>query len=73
MFIKQKVINIKWEKSCKLTLKIELIIFTTTFWESNLLVPSCYKLTKNLTKSLKFTTFGILHLKKLMIVKTFTV
>ena len=37
MFIKQKIINIKWEKSNKLTLKIELIIFTMTlsvskFW-----------------------------------------
>ena len=30
VFIKQKIINIKWEKSNKLTLKIELIIFTTT-------------------------------------------
>ena len=30
MFIKQKIINIKWEKSNKLTLKIELIIFTMT-------------------------------------------
>ena len=30
MSIKQNIINIKWEKSSKLTLKIELITFTTT-------------------------------------------
>ena len=30
MSIKQNIINIKWEKSNKLTLKIKLITFTTT-------------------------------------------
>ena len=36
MFIRQKIIDIKWKKSNKLTLKIELIIFTTTLSISNI-------------------------------------
>ena len=70
MFIIQ---NIKWKKSNKFTLKIELIIFTIPLSISKILMQSYYKLTKNHTKTLAFTTLGISQRKKLMIVKIFTV
>ena len=41
MFIRQKTIEIKWEKSNKLTLKIELIIFTATLLISKTLIQDC--------------------------------
>ena len=65
--------NIKWEKPNKLTLKIELNIFTTTLSISKILMQGCQKLTKNHTKTLAFTTLCISQRKKLMIVKIFTV
>ena len=40
MFIMHKIINIKWGKSNKLALKIELVIFITTLSISNILMPS---------------------------------
>ena len=64
--------NIKWGKSNKLALKIEPIIFTTTSI-SKMLMPSCYKLTKNHTKTFEFTTLDTSRRKELMIMKTFTV
>ena len=51
--------NIKCEKSNKLTLKIELIVITTTLSISKILMKGFYKLTKNHTKTLAFTTLGI--------------
>ena len=70
----QKIIyNTKWEKYNKQTLKIELIIFTMTLSISKNLNQLCYKLTKNHTKASIFATLDISQLKKLMIVKIFTV
>ena len=70
----QKIIyNTKWEKYKKQTLKIELIIFTMTLSISKNLNQICYKLTKNHTKTSIFATLDISQLKKLMIVKIFTV
>ena len=40
---------------------------------SNILSQNCEKLTKNHTKTLVLTTLDILQLKKLVIVKIFTV
>ena len=41
MLIMHKIINIKWGKSNKLTLKIELNIFTTTLSISKNFMPGC--------------------------------
>ena len=41
MFIRQKIIDIKWDKSNKLTVKIELIIFTTTLLISKNSIQGC--------------------------------
>ena len=47
--------------------------FTTTGLILKILSQTCEKLTRHDTKTLVFTTLGILQLKKLMIVKIFTV
>ena len=57
----------------KYTLKIELIIFTVTLSISKLLMQDYWKLTKNHTKTLVFTTLGISQRKKLINVMIFTV
>ena len=55
MFIKQKVINnIKWKQQNKQILKIELNIFRMILLILKILNQTCYKLTKNHTKTLIF-------------------
>ena len=61
VFIKQKIINIKWEKSNKLTLKIELIIFTTTLSVSK----SLLKIDKKSYKDIGIYNNGYITFKKI--------
>ena len=61
VFIKQKIINIKWEKSNKLTLKIELIIFTTTLLVSKILL----KIDKKSYKDIGIYNIGYITFKRI--------
>ena len=64
----------KWEKSNKLTLKIERIIFTSTWSISNNFDSNLLKINKKHYKAINIYYIGdTLQLNKLMVVKKFSV
>ena len=73
--MKQKIINhmYKMRTEKQIDTKNELIIFIIILLILKVLIQSYKQLTKNHVKTLVFTILKILQLKKLMIVKIFTV
>ena len=73
--MKQKIINhmYKMRTEKQIDTKKELIIFIIILLILKVLIQSYKQLTKNHVKTLVFTILNILQLKKLMIVKIFTV
>ena len=73
--MKQKIINhmYKMRTEKQIDTKKELIIFIIILLILKVLIQSYKQLTKNHIKTLVFTILNILQLKKLMIVKIFTV
>ena len=65
--------NTKWEKSNKLTLKIELIIFTVTLLIAINFDAKLLKIDKKSYKDIDIYYVGYITKKKLMIVKIFIV
>ena len=65
---KQKIINhIKWEKSNKYILKIELIIFYNDMINLKYFAPNLLKIDKKLYENIGIYNIGYITIKKLMI------
>ena len=63
---KQKIINhIKWEKSNKYILKIELIIFYNDMINLKTFAPNLLKIDKKLYKNIGIYNIGYLTIKKI--------